>query len=106
MNYKSQKCYFNSIKKQQSNRMYFNISFVIYTFSFKFNMSKIEYYIGFYENNSLIYSSDIIFYEDIHVLCHTAIKNNNKTKNIYYLPNIYEDKYFINVLNFLKLMKH
>ena len=93
-NFSSQKYYLDSIKKKQSNRMYFNISFVIYSFSFKFNMSKIEYYIGFYENNNIIHSSNIIFYKDIHVLCHTVIRNNNKTKNIYYLPNIYEDKFF------------
>ena len=74
--------------------MFFNISFANYSFSFKFNMTKIEYYISFYKNKIIINPSVISLYNNILIVCHTINKNNNKSEDIIYLPNIYEDKYF------------
>ena len=75
--------------------IFFKISDVNYCFSFKYGISKLEYYIGFYENNTLIYPSDIALYKNLEIVCNIYIINE---KLNYYIidsfPNIYSNKYF------------
>ena len=65
--------------------------FIKYSFSFKFNTAKIEYYLTFYdENNNILFPSDLSLYNDFHVFCNIKINNNH---SVYSLTNIY-DKYY------------
>ena len=69
-----------------------NITHLNYSYSLKYNISEVEYYISFYDefNNSII-PSKLLFY-NWHVICHMR----NEENNIIYdsFANIYEDKYF------------
>ena len=71
----------------------FNISLINYTFSFKYNIIKVEYNIAFFtENNNLIKPSFLSLFYKLHILCQT--KNIRNNINIKYLANIYQNKYF------------
>ena len=76
-----------------NNWITFNITKIKYSFSFAFNIVKIEYYIGFYDrNNNIIVPSDLSLHNNLHVICHfEEIKNNAKVNS---LANIYKNKYF------------
>ena len=66
--------------------------FYNYSFSFKFNITKIEYFIGFYDNNNkLILPPDMTLYNDLHIVCY--INENNKSY-FHSLAEISENKYF------------
>ena len=72
---------------------YFNFSNLNYNFSLKFRSIKIEYKIGFYNNNkNLIEPSYLTLYNKLHVFCELKLINNNIS--IYSLPHIYENKYY------------
>ena len=75
------------------NQISFNITKFNYSFSFAFDIIKIEYYIGFYDkNNNIITPSDLSLYNNFHVICHFEnFKNYTKVDS---LANIYENKYF------------
>ena len=106
-NTKFKKYFFKGVKDNKidyKNMMFFNISFADYKFSFKYNMSKIEYHIDFYKNNNIINPSDFLLYNNIHIVCHTYNKSNKKMK-IYIISQIYMKINSLNVLNFLRLMK-
>ena len=82
----------NYINKYIKNYIFFNVTYVKFSFSFKFNIAKIEYNITFYdENDNIIFPSDLILYNNIQVFCN--IKINNTSHSIYSLANIY-NKYF------------
>ena len=71
----------------------FNITFINYRFSFKYNISKIEYNIVFYnQNNKLIIPSHLTLYYNLHIFCHTYISDNNIF--IKYIANIHENIYY------------
>ena len=79
--------YFGKIK-------YLQISKIKYDFSFKYKIIKIEYKIGFYDNNkNLISPSDITLYNKLHIICHFEEINNNNNI-IDSIPNIYKNQYF------------
>ncbi len=83
----SNKYYINKIINKN---IFFNVTYLKYSFSFKFNIAKIEYYLTFYdENNNILFPSDLSLYIDFHVFCNIKINNHN----IYSLANIY-DKYY------------
>ena len=72
-----------------------------YSYSLKYNITKVEYYIGFYDNNSnLIMPSDITLYNDLHIVCY--INDNNKSSYIHSLAGISDNKYFncVEFINF------
>ena len=72
---------------------YFNVTHIDYFFSFKYNIAKVEYRIGFYDNNNnIIIPSDLSLYNNLLIICH--IKPNNDYFSIDSLPNIYQNKYF------------
>ena len=76
----------NKFKHKYNLSYFFNFSY-----SLKFNITKINYNIGFYDNNNnLIMPSDLTLYDDLHLLC---INENNKSY-IYSLSEIIENKYF------------
>ena len=78
----------------------FNLTYLKYHYSFKYNIIQIEYSIGFYDlNDNLILPSDFLFiYNYIQVICHT----NSKSIDIYSLPNIYQNLYF-NCIEFIEI---
>ena len=72
---------------------YFNLTYINYSFSFKYKIAKVEYNIGFYnENNDLINPSDLTLYNKLHIVCNFI--ENNKNNTIYSLPNIDNNQYF------------
>ena len=78
----------------------FNLTYLKYHYSFKYNIIQIEYSIGFYDlNDNLILPSDFLFiYNYIQVICHI----NSKSIDIYSLPNIYQNLYF-NCIEFIEI---
>ena len=82
--------------KNKSHLIFFNISAVDFCFSFKFGISKVEYYIGFYEKKKLIYPSNLALHKNLHILCNINSKNKNEefVYNSDSIPNIYSNKYF------------
>ena len=82
-----------------NNSEYFKLTFFNYYFSFKFQIIKIQYNIGFYDkNNNLILPSNLALYKDLHIICSIAFKNNS----IDSLANIYKNKYF-NCIEYFKI---
>ena len=90
--------YINNFK---SKLVYFKIMNTNFTFSLQFNVVKIEYDIGFYENiNKLIPPSEIKPKYNLKLICHMNIKNIGLKINS--IPNIYNDTY-IRCIEFFKL---
>jgi hypothetical protein len=85
----------------------YNITFINYRFSYKYNITKIEYNIVFYDKNKkLIIPSHLTLYYNFHIFCQTYISDNNIF--IKYIANIYENIYYhceeyINLNQFIKL---
>ena len=76
-----------------NKKFFFNISFLNYIYSFKYNILKIEFYIGFYDNNnSTIFPSALTLYCNMQIFCH-VIKLHN-SNNIESLASIYNDTYY------------
>ena len=66
--------------------------FYNYSFSFKFNITKIEYFFDFYDNkNKLILPPDMTLYNHLHISCYI---NENNRFYIHSLAEIFENKYF------------
>ena len=81
--------------------VYFNLTFVNYSFSDKFNRTKLEYNIGIYDENKELYSpSNLTLHYDLKFICFLEIPNSNKT--IYSIANNYENK-FINCNEYFNL---
>ena len=71
----------------------FNITYINYSFSFDYNISKIEYNFGFYNDNyNLIKPSELTLYHKLHVFCLITERNNNIS--VISLANIYKNKYY------------
>ena len=72
---------------------YCNISNINYNYSLKYKSIKIEYKVGFFDDNKMIINpSYLTLYNNLHVLCELKIINSNII--IYSIPNIYQNKYF------------
>ena len=75
------------------DEIFFNISNMDYIFSFKYNITKIEYNISFYDkNHNIMLPSFLGLYYKLFILCY-----NNDNKNnigIFYIANIYQNRYF------------
>ena len=70
---------------------YFNVSNINYNYSLKYKLIKIEYKIGFFDDNKMIINpSSLALYNNLHILCELKIINSNII--IYSLPNIYQNK--------------
>ena len=85
--------FFNSyeIFKRVRNK-YFSLSYINYNFSKEFDMVKMEYIMGIYDQNkTLLLPSDLSLYQNLHFVC--FIETENK-KIIHSLPHIYLGKYF------------
>jgi len=66
-----------------------------YTYSNKYNITKIDYTIGVYnEEKHLIYPSDLSLYNDVHVSCFLEIKNDLNTTEIYSIPDIHNNNHY------------
>ena len=71
---------------------YFNITYINYTISPKFNRTKLEYILGIYDKDKKLNSpSDLTLYHNFRFICYITIPEINKT--IYSIPNNYENKY-------------
>lgn len=88
------------INDEKSNYLFYynydnyliNLTYLKYDFSFKYNIVKVEYNIGFYnENNDLVHPSDLTLYNNLHIICYYF---ENIKINIYSLPNIYKNKFY------------
>lgn len=83
-----------------SKVIYYNITNINYTFSQKYNLTKLEYDIGIYDKNKILNSpSNLTLHYDLKFICFIKIPNSNLT--IYSLANNYEDKY-INCKEYFK----
>ena len=75
------------------NGLRLNITYINYRFSLKYNISKIEYNIFFYnKNNNVIIPSHLTLYYNLHIFCQTYIFDNNIF--IKYIANIYRNIYY------------
>jgi CDP-glycerol glycerophosphotransferase (TagB/SpsB family) len=83
---------YNYFEDTSINNIYFNISNFKYSFSFKFKIISIEYKIAFYDNNKIIFPSDLKLYYNLSIICHIEI--GHKKISIDSLPNIYQNKYY------------
>ena len=63
-----------------------------YSFSFKYNITKVKYQFIFYDNNNLIAPSNLTLLYDLHSIC--FMKDKNDMINLISLTNIYENKFF------------
>ncbi len=72
---------------------YFNISNLDYNYSLIYNFVKIEFKVGFYDDNKILVNpSFLTLYNKLNLLCELKIINSNIT--IYSLPNIYQNGFF------------
>jgi hypothetical protein len=85
-------CLNNKINIFCNKVKYLSIFDIIYLFSFKYNIVKIEYKFGLYENSNKIIEPSEFLSNNINFICSIQIIYNNITINS--LPNIYENKYF------------
>ena len=75
------------------NSDYFNITYMNYDFSVKYNMVRIEFNIGFFENDDIyIAPSDLALYKGIQMVCMLEIVASQKV--IFTFPHIIDNKYF------------
>ena len=71
---------------------YFNFTYINYTFSPIFNRVKLEYNIGIYNKEKILYSpSDLTLHNNVRFMCFITIPELNIT--IYSIANNYENKY-------------
>ena len=72
-------------------KLHFSLLDLNYTFSRKFNMVKVEYIIGLYdENKTLLFPSDMTLFEDLHFACYLEL---SKKRSVNSLAYIYLGKY-------------
>ena len=84
---------YNYFKNNQFNIEYLKLINISYNFSFKFKIIKIEYNIGFYdENNKLVLPSALSLYSNFSIICNAEVENSYS--NINSLAYIYLNKYF------------
>ena len=74
------------------NITYFNITYINYEFSQKFNRTKLEYNVGLYDKNkNLVSPSELTLHFDSKFICFITLPELNIT--IYSIANNYENKY-------------
>lgn len=76
-----------------NNEQYLNLTEIKYKFSFTFNLIRIEYIFGFYENNNLILPSDLALYKNLILICYIEVLDNIKVI-INSLANIHKNRYY------------
>ena len=84
--------FFNSFQifKMMRNK-YFSLSYINYNFSKEYEMVKLEYIIGIYDQNkTLLIPSELSLYQNLHFSC--FLETDNK-KTVNSLPHIYLGKY-------------
>lgn len=83
----------STIKIKCFNNLSFNFFLTNYSFSFKFNISKLEYTLEFYDkkNNSII-PSYLTLYHKLHIFCLT--KDIKKNISIFSMPTIENNKFY------------
>ena len=75
-----------------NNTGYFKITSIQYSFSFKYNIVKVDYDIGFFDkDNNIILPSDISLYKNLSIVCNILLKNGS---NINSLANIYKNNFY------------
>jgi len=83
----------------EKNYKFFKLTYFYYSYSFLFNRVKVEFNIGFYDNNSkIIIPSDLTLKYNLHIICNIQISN----INIDFLPNIYQNQFF-NCIQYFKM---
>ena len=83
----------NYFKTNETNLdYYFNLTYLNFTYSYKYQMVKVEYNVGFYDMNDNIIHPSYAVSNNLHVNCHIEIRNTNTF--IDSLANILDDKYF------------
>ena len=95
-NYLNQKNKFYIFNYSNNYRNYsetFKIIDINYIYSKEFNLVKIKYKIGFFENNQkIITPSELVLYKNIQIICFIKIIKDNSDINS--LPNIYNNFYY------------
>jgi hypothetical protein len=92
---------FNYLKKNFNKINYIKALDIRYSFSFKYKIVKIEYNIGFYdEEENLISPFEISLYSNMSIVCNIEIEYNKI--NIDSLANIKNNKYF-NCIEFFNI---
>lgn len=94
------------LKYLECDDIFLGITDLNYKFSFKYNITKIEYIIGFYnKKKKIIIPSHLTLYKNLHIFCQTYFVNNK----IYvkYIANIYNNIYYkcIEYLNINEQLK-
>ena len=85
------------------DELYFRVSPLKYSFSYKYNIIEVEFIIGFYDkNNNPIIPSNLALYNDLHIICHNKFKYN---ATINTLPDIYQNEYF-KCLDYFKIKEN
>ena len=84
--------FFNSFSIfKTARKIYFNILNINYNFSAKFNITKLEYTLGLYdENKTLLNPSEMTLFNDLHFACFLELENKKTVNSLAY---IYLDKY-------------
>jgi CDP-glycerol glycerophosphotransferase (TagB/SpsB family) len=73
--------------------IYFNYKNLLFSFSYKFNITEIKYNIYFYDkNNNIIKPSDLTLFYNLHIICHMNYENN--LISVDSLANIIDSKKF------------
>lgn len=73
--------------------IYITVTKINYYYSTVYHLKEIGYYIKLNDkNNNLIKPSDLSLLYDLHIICITY--SFEKSENLYYLANIYENQYF------------
>ena len=88
--------YLNETENIHGICKFFKIFDLKYFYSLKFNLIKIEYKIGFYNNNNnIILPSDLTLHKNIHIFCFIEIINNSSNNIIINsIPNIYKNSFY------------
>ena len=85
--------YCQSIKINNNDFIYINLTELKYIYSAKSNIIKINYQIGVFDDNkNIILPSDLILYYNLHMVCYIKIKD--EKVEIQTLPSIYNNKYY------------
>ena len=81
--------YFNDTEVE-----YFNITYIKYTFSYKFKVVKVEYNVVFYDkNDNILAPSNLSLYNNLHLICHIDVKDTSTI--IDSLGYNHQNKYYI-----------
>ena len=78
-----------------NKKKYYKLEQANFTYSNKFNMTRVDFTIGVYnEDKNIIYPSDLSLYNDAHVTCILSIGNDTNITEIYSVPDIHNNNYY------------